>query len=81
MQTSLVLIDLNQTTLTLDDDIFQDGGGDAADGIFFVRANRSADRDESDSYFYAGIIPETDLGAPLSETSGTGNVERSIQRP
>ena len=62
---------LNQTTLTLDDDIFQDGGGDAADGIFFVRANRSADSDESDSYFYAGIIPETDLGAPLSETSGT----------
>ena len=62
---------LNQTTLTLDDDIFQDGGGDAADGIFFVRANRSADRDESDSYFYAGIIPETDLGAPLTETSGT----------
>ena len=62
---------LNQTTLTLDDDIFQDGGGDAADGIFFVRANRSTDSDESDSYFYAGIIPETDLGAPLSETSGT----------
>ena len=62
---------LNQTTLTLDDDIFQDGGGDAADGIFFVRANRSADSDESDSYFYAGIIPETDLGAPLTQTSGT----------
>ncbi len=55
-------------SLTLDDDIFQDGGGSAADGMVFYKAHNG---DESDSYFYAGILPETDLGAPLSETSGT----------
>ncbi len=62
---------LNQTILTLDDDIFQDGGGDASDGIFFVRAYKKTDSDDENSYFYAGIIPETDLGAPLTQTTGT----------
>ncbi|MCA8833585.1 MAG: hypothetical protein K8953_00745, partial [Proteobacteria bacterium] len=54
--------------LTLDDDIFQDGGGSATDGMVFYKAHNG---DESDSYFYAGILHGTDLGAPLSETSGT----------
>ncbi len=62
---------LNQTILTLDDNIFQDGGGDATDGVFFVRADKNTDSDDADSYFYAGIIPETDLGAPLTQTTGT----------
>ena len=58
---------ISEYSLNFKDDVFRDGGGDRADGVVFYRAHNG---DESNSYFYAGVIPTTILGAPLSETSG-----------
>nr|MCA8835342.1 hypothetical protein [Pseudomonadota bacterium] len=59
--------DISEYSLNFKDDVFRDGGGDRADGVVFYRAHNG---DESNSYFYAGVIPTTILGEPLSETSG-----------
>ncbi len=59
---------ISHYSLKLNDDVFQDGGGDAFDGVVFYKANNG---NASDSYFYAGVIHRTNLGAPLIETSGS----------
>ncbi len=45
-------------------------GGDAADGVAFIvgRVN-----DQGTFYYYAGIFSGTDLGAPVTDTSGTAS--------
>ncbi len=45
-------------------------GGDAADGVAFFRGVPTG---ESTWYTYAGIFSGTDLGAPVTQTSGTAN--------
>ncbi len=43
-------------------------GGDAADGVAFIAGRVYS---QSTFYYYAGIFSGTDLGAPITDTSGT----------
>ncbi|MCA8835625.1 MAG: hypothetical protein K8953_11135, partial [Proteobacteria bacterium] len=57
--------------MTLEDDV-QTGIWNTPFALAFAQAFRGDYNDESNAYFYAGILlKDVDLGAPLSETSGT----------
>ncbi len=57
--------------MTFDDDV-QTGIWNTPFALAFAHASRGDIDDESNAYFYAGILlKDRDLGAPLTETSGT----------
>ncbi len=50
-------------------------GGDASDGVAFFRGRHS----DGTKHYYAGILSGTDLGGPLTETTGSANWKGSFQ--
>ena len=71
--TEATILDYQKFTLTLDSAMYSGeplgGDGDASDGVaaFFDTVNS----DPLISVYYAGILSDTDLGAPLTEPSGS----------
>ncbi len=50
-------------------------GGDASDGVAFFRGTHS----DGIEYYYAGILSGTDLGGPLTETTGSADWKGNFQ--
>ncbi|MGU9963726.1 MAG: hypothetical protein ACNYPD_06415 [Candidatus Halichondribacter symbioticus] len=70
--TDIISSSLNLATATFGDNPL---GGQASDGVAFFRGTHSGGA----KHYYAGILSGTDLGGPVTQTTGSANWKGSFQ--
>ncbi len=70
--TDIISASLNLATATFGDNPL---GGEASDGVAFFRGTHSGGA----KHYYAGILNGTDLGGPLTQTTGSADWKGSFQ--